>query len=52
MPARFGSPFQTDPSPGLRDRVKSSQDFTFGHPLPLGEGLGVRGQRATKLDRV
>ncbi len=23
-------------SPGLRDRVKSSQDFTFGHPLPKG----------------
>jgi hypothetical protein len=26
-------------SPGLRDRVKSSQDFTFGHPLPTGEGF-------------
>jgi hypothetical protein len=25
---------ETDPSPGLRDRLKSSQDFTFGHPLP------------------
>ena len=30
----------TIPSPGLRDRVKSSQDFTFGHPLPMGEGWG------------
>ena len=35
----------------LRDRVKSSQDFTFGHPLPMGEGLGVRGQQVGKLDR-
>ncbi len=26
--------FNRSPSPGLRDRVKSSQDFTFGHPPP------------------
>ena len=32
------------PSPGPRDRVQSSQDFTFGHPLPQEEGWGVRGQ--------
>ncbi len=51
IPPRVESPFQTDPSPGLRDRVKSSQDFTFGHPLPMGEGLGVRGQQVNKLDR-
>ena len=31
------TPLAADPSPGLRDRMKSSQDFTFGHPLPLGE---------------
>src|SRR5438876_1141559 len=33
------------PSPGLRDRVKSSQDFTFGHPLPQwGRGAGGEGR--------
>jgi hypothetical protein len=40
------------PSPGLRDRVKSSQDFTFGHPLPRGERLGVRGQAQREINYV
>jgi hypothetical protein len=40
----------TDPSPVLRDRVKSSQDFTFGHPSYWERGWG-RGRQVNKFDR-
>ena len=42
----------SEPMPeGLRLPFRLAPHPAFGHPLPVGEGFGVRGQQVKKLGR-